>query len=720
MLELQHFTLYPTAAYRRERPQWHRSWLEPSLSSPAPAEIAPRQVTNASVIAHWPDRGWQRRPLLRNQSPGCEAVSLPWHQRHVIRQSHLDTSSAHLTHPGSPPTLLPLHPTVRAVIATMPAAPFKVKAVYDYQSEEPDDLKFPTGQIITVTDDSDEDWYTGQYTSASGDKLEGLFPRNFVEKYEPTVPSRPARGPKRAPAPEPVPEPTQEPEEEAAQEQAVKPVADPEPEPEPPKPVSQPAALADEPVAPKVVEPPAPAAAAAAAAPAPKPASNKPGPPPVADKPSSNSFKDRIAAFNKPAASPVAPFKPGASSGFIKKPFVAPPPSKNSFVPPPREPAPQNIYRREEEPSAHQDEERSVPPPPQRSEDADDEDQPKPTSLKERIALLQKQQLEQAQRHADVSQKKEKPKKPPKKRVEPVDEPEAAPPEDDLEKADTNDTVGRRSSDLPRVSEAERPQLQRQQSAHSGPTPQPARELVSDTNDADDSGAGDTEDAPGTSTEEERPRSKGVATIGHLEPKRDAAAVADEEGEDDDTEEEEEEEDPEVKRKRELRERMSRLGGGGLGMMGMFGPPGGAAPPPVRKSRPSQEHSRASEEHAHAEAARAPPVPIMALPGMSNQFPRRPTAPAEDDSEEEANTAQPTPQEAPKQADVEDDYISQPPPPPRRSETSRSSASIDRHAPPPPPQRENRAPPLPPPETRAVPPPPPSGKKHANYAVTVD
>ena len=38
----------------------------------------------------------------------------------------------------------------------------------------------------------------------------------------------------------------------------------------------------------------------------------------------------------------------------------------------------------------------------------DEEEQPKPTSLKERIALLQKQQMEQASRHADAAQKKEK------------------------------------------------------------------------------------------------------------------------------------------------------------------------------------------------------------------------------------------------------------------------------------------------------------------------
>ena len=47
----------------------------------------------------------------------------------------------------------------------MPAAPFKVKAVYDYKSAEPDDLNFPNGQVITVTAEEDDDWYAGDRKS---------------------------------------------------------------------------------------------------------------------------------------------------------------------------------------------------------------------------------------------------------------------------------------------------------------------------------------------------------------------------------------------------------------------------------------------------------------------------------------------------------------------------------------------------------------------------
>lgn len=75
----------------------------------------------------------------------------------------------------------------------MAAVPFKVKAVFEYSSPHDDDLSFPNGQVITVTEEEDADWYVGEYTDSSGGQHSGLFPKNFVEKYEPEIPSRPTR-----------------------------------------------------------------------------------------------------------------------------------------------------------------------------------------------------------------------------------------------------------------------------------------------------------------------------------------------------------------------------------------------------------------------------------------------------------------------------------------------------------------------------------------------
>lgn len=527
--------------------------------------------------------------------------------------------------------------------------PFKVKAVYEYKSEEPDDLTFENGQIITVIEDDDPDWYTGEYTSSDGQKSEGIFPRNFVEKYEPAVPSRPVRAARKAPEPEPEPQHEQEREDEpsvvAHKPPTQPPAATHEPakeaEVEPPKEFSQPVQVS------AAAPPPAPRAEESEVKAAKKP-------PPVVEKPSS--FRDRIAAFNKPAAAPVAPFKPsGAGTGFIKKPFVAPPPSRNAYVPPPREPPPQKVYRREEEESRPEVDQPTLS---ERSAPAEEEDQPKTETLKERIARLQQQQLESAQRQADASKKKEKPKKP-----KPTAE------ADDAE----GEALERVSTERTQIEPEPRGSLDET----TAPTPpMPSRELVSDTNDADDSGAADTEDAQ-ESTEEERPRPKSIASP----PVKAETQEADDE---DDTEEEE---DPEVRRKRELRERMAKMSGG-MGMMGMFG--AGAAPSAASK-KPKVAREEKEEPAYEEEAVRAPPVPIMALPGMAQSRPTRQESDGDD-------SAQPTPL-----AEHEDDYISQKP---SRTSTDRSQPLSPRDRAPPPVPQDIPQPPQSP-GARPIPPPPP-------------
>jgi len=56
----------------------------------------------------------------------------------------------------------------------------QVKAKYDYNSGHEDDLSFSAGQIITVTEEVDEEWYNGEYVDGHGNLCQGMFPRNFV------------------------------------------------------------------------------------------------------------------------------------------------------------------------------------------------------------------------------------------------------------------------------------------------------------------------------------------------------------------------------------------------------------------------------------------------------------------------------------------------------------------------------------------------------------
>lgn len=558
----------------------------------------------------------------------------------------------------------------------MSTVPFRVKSLFEYSSPHEDDLQFPAGIIITVTEEEDADWYNGEYVDDSGVKHEGIFPRNFVEKFEPQAPPRPTRTRTKkepeaispvselsAPAPhpaQPAPQPVQEAQEEEEEERPVPPIpsalpASPEApgaaEPAPvkaPEPVPEPTPAAP---APKPSESPAATSPPIAKA---APAPSKPGPPP---KPSSNVFKDRIAAFNKASAAPITPFKPSGlsgGSGFIKKPFVAPPPSRNAYVPPPQQAPIAKIYRRDEDPEIQEREaetqetaEKAAAAPATEGGD----DAPKPLSLKERMALLQKQQMEQAQRHADAAAKKEKAKRPPpKKRADSHEAPEEVGSAATAPEAQEADQAAARSS----VDSARAPPAPRRKASR-GPA-------ADDGNDADMSGAGDTTEGLEDLTERDdsdaaprpTPRPQVASSV---EARKDEEPEQNEE----EGEEEEDDVDPEIRRKEELRARMAKMSGG-MGMHGMFGIPMGAPAPPRKKriEKPTEAPVDEEREETTSPVGRVPVPGMMALSGMG--VPRRSEEPGEADEPERPTSprAPPPPPRTVEQA--QDEPVTSPPP----------------------------------------------------------
>ena len=589
----------------------------------------------------------------------------------------------------------------------MAALPFKVKAVFNYDSKHEDDLNFTNGQIITVTDEEDDDWYYGEFPDSGGETQQGLFPRNFVERYEPTTPPRPSRSlrPKREPETEQEPEPDIEPEPEpgpgpelvgdGAVERDQPPSGAAQFEQENLEPTREvlefgkeagldKAAIEVEPVVPiqsgisaeqapreeqeSQVSPRSPTQASKP--PAPLAIATTKGPPPaIATKPTSSSFRDRIAAFNKPAAPPIQPIKPGQSSAssFVKKPYVAAPPSRDAYVRPPPEVPPAKQVKTQEESNIRGIPAKEEPRAPASSSHVDNtEDQPKPTSLKERIALLQKQQLEQAARHVEAAQKKEKPKKPPKKKSETSAEVPAAGEEVPLDRTTTGSTVPDSELDVPVAS---RPLQVRSKSKDGTPVSSsnpPLQELLSDPNDADQSAGGDTEDSEALATTKrvnkasasgQLPLAPGQYTSPPLRELDEYELEADEQEKqgnnderdgaqkDEENDDEEEDIDPDVKRRMEIRDRMAKMSGG-IGMAGMFGVPSGLPSTGAKKAKTNSGASKKQSLDVEASSSASPPfqpVPVMALPGMSMPGPSqvRTPEPMEDPMDSVSNTSQP-------------------------------------------------------------------------------
>ncbi|KND03631.1 uncharacterized protein SPPG_01106 [Spizellomyces punctatus DAOM BR117] len=63
-----------------------------------------------------------------------------------------------------------------------------VLAIADFESEEPGDLPFKSGDVIQVLGDVDENWYRGRLRA-----MEGIFPKSFVQPVSAQPPPLPRR-----------------------------------------------------------------------------------------------------------------------------------------------------------------------------------------------------------------------------------------------------------------------------------------------------------------------------------------------------------------------------------------------------------------------------------------------------------------------------------------------------------------------------------------------
>lgn len=80
---------------------------------------------------------------------------------------------------------------VYGCLASSASVKKQVKAIYDFNGENANELNLYAGDIITVVEEIDDGWWMGELYDANGNKQQGLFPSNYIEEIAP--PPMPAR-----------------------------------------------------------------------------------------------------------------------------------------------------------------------------------------------------------------------------------------------------------------------------------------------------------------------------------------------------------------------------------------------------------------------------------------------------------------------------------------------------------------------------------------------
>ncbi len=78
-----------------------------------------------------------------------------------------------------------LHPSILSVISALPPVVCQVIAMYDYKAANKDEMSFQKGQLISVLNKDNPDWWKGEVAGVIG-----LLPTNYVKMTTECDPSQ--------------------------------------------------------------------------------------------------------------------------------------------------------------------------------------------------------------------------------------------------------------------------------------------------------------------------------------------------------------------------------------------------------------------------------------------------------------------------------------------------------------------------------------------------